>query len=401
MLRSVLVSLAIVGCGRAASRAIDAPLDDSRGGDAARGDASDPACAQVACVTPPPPACTSATTRSSYAAPGTCSAGACSYPRRDRACVAACSQARCAGAWAALAEHGAPGARYGHTAVWTGREMIVWGGATASTVSLDDGARYDPVHGTWRPITTTNAPSPRRDHSAVWTGAEMIVWGGTSISQGQPLDDGGRYDPNTDQWSPLVASATSPSARFAHTAVWTGHDMIVWGGATASTVSLDDGARFDPSTSAWTAIAASGPGARRDHAAVWTGAEMLVHGGSSISAGGIVYDDLWAFDPAADTWSERVTTGAPLARFGHVAVWIDDELVMWGGATSSTRTLADGARLDPATQAWTPLASAGEPEARRELAAVWDGAAMLVWGGSTILDGGRLFTGGGRFAVYQ
>jgi hypothetical protein len=32
---------------------------------------------------------------------------------------------------------------------------------------------------TWTTISTINAPAPRASHTAVWTGSEMIVWGGT------------------------------------------------------------------------------------------------------------------------------------------------------------------------------------------------------------------------------
>jgi hypothetical protein len=85
--------------------------------------------------------------------------------------------------WRVLAE--APLApRSGHVAVWTGREMIVWGGSarsdssvSAEFVSAHDGAAYDPVADSWREIS--RAPIPGRvGYSAVWTGEEMIVWGG-------------------------------------------------------------------------------------------------------------------------------------------------------------------------------------------------------------------------------
>ena len=32
---------------------------------------------------------------------------------------------------------------------------------------------------TWTATSLTNAPSARYDHTAVWTGSEMIVWGGS------------------------------------------------------------------------------------------------------------------------------------------------------------------------------------------------------------------------------
>src|SRR5947199_6173741 len=34
------------------------------------------------------------------------------------------------------------------------------------------------IDDTWTATSTTNAPSPRAFHSAVWTGTEMIIWGG-------------------------------------------------------------------------------------------------------------------------------------------------------------------------------------------------------------------------------
>ncbi len=81
---------------------------------------------------------------------------------------------------------------------------------------------------TWTATSTTNAPAGRYLHTAVWTGSEMIVWGGyDGISF---LNTGGRYNPGTDSWT-ATSTTNAPAARFIHTAVWTGSEMIVWGGA--------------------------------------------------------------------------------------------------------------------------------------------------------------------------
>ena len=82
----------------------------------------------------------------------------------------------------------APIARSGHEAVWTGTEMIVWGGE----VSDNSGAAYNPAHDTWRTISIVGAPSGRTGHTAVWTGSEMIVWGGDDTAL---TNTGGRYAP--------------------------------------------------------------------------------------------------------------------------------------------------------------------------------------------------------------
>ena len=61
---------------------------------------------------------------------------------------------------------------------------------------------------------------------------------------GQVLGDGGRYDPTTDVWAGLVPDG-APSARQAHTAVWTGSEMILWGGV-GEAGDLQDGGRYQP-----------------------------------------------------------------------------------------------------------------------------------------------------------
>ena len=47
---------------------------------------------------------------------------------------------------------------------------------------------------------------------------------------------------------PPVASTAMPTARFDHYAVWTGTEMIVWGGETDGGTMLADGAAYNPAT---------------------------------------------------------------------------------------------------------------------------------------------------------
>lgn len=37
------------------------------------------------------------------------------------------------------------------------------------------------------------------------------------------------------------------------------------------------------------------------------------------------------FSPATGTWTPTTTLGAPAARAGHVALWIDDAMIVLGG----------------------------------------------------------------------
>jgi N-acetylneuraminic acid mutarotase len=130
--------------------------------------------------------------------------------------------------WSPVNPQGAPDTRYAHSAIWTGTEMIVWGGVNGSIV-LNTGARYSPVTNSWSPLSLVAAPTPRFDHFAVWTGHEMIVWGGSVNADGGtplPLSSGARYSPTTDTWSPMT---TTNAPALSSAAVWNGPSLLVPG----------------------------------------------------------------------------------------------------------------------------------------------------------------------------
>ena len=90
---------------------------------------------------------------------------------------------------------------------------------------------------TWTPTNLTGAPDARVSHTAVWTGSEMIVWGGYGCDGNCLLNTGGRYNPSTDSWT-ATSTNNAPSGRVYHTAVWTGTEMIVWGGLMPVTIQI-------------------------------------------------------------------------------------------------------------------------------------------------------------------
>lgn len=81
-------------------------------------------------------------------------------------------------------------------------------------ISFNTGAAYDPDLDAWSPLSITNAPDSREFHTAVWTGREMIVWGGRRRNgwSDSYLSTGGRYVPSTDRWTPIAApSGVAPT----------------------------------------------------------------------------------------------------------------------------------------------------------------------------------------------
>src|SRR5260370_19276055 len=119
-----------------------------------------------------------------------------------------------------------PPGRDHFAAVWTGGEMIVWGGVDEIFNDTNTGGRYNPGTDSWIATTFSNAPLQRDSHTAVRTASEMIVRGGYHYPPGYDLNTGGRYNPASDSWTPTT-TANAPEVRQQHTAVWTGSQMIV------------------------------------------------------------------------------------------------------------------------------------------------------------------------------
>jgi N-acetylneuraminic acid mutarotase len=253
-------------------------------------------------------------------------------------------------------------------AVWTGTEAILWGGEENVSVGL----AYDPVTDRWR----TLPPAPlehRGSNTLVWTGDEAIVWGGFSLDHTTALADGAAYNPTTDTWRTLRASPLQP--RMAHTAVWTGHEMLVWGGVGAgegATGAAPQGAAYDPTKDTWRVLRDAPLATRGWHSAVWTGREMLVYGGTPRGSGAGWLTDGAAYDPASDIWELLPPSAGSYLQDTGETVWTGRQMIIWGGSI--------GAAYDPATRLWTSVV--GAPFlARSGHRMVWTGDQIFIWGG--------------------
>jgi hypothetical protein len=191
-----------------------------------------------------------------------------------------------------------PEIRGGEVHVWTGTQLFVWGGnvgGSGDPPHEDDGWIFDARDRTWRPLP----PSPlsaRSSAQGVWTGREVLVWGGFDgswLGDGS-LSDGAAFDPATATWRALPAAPGEPFAPL--TSVWTGSEAIFWGSVRGD--GHGPGLAFDPATDAWRTIARAPAPMEDSVTAVWTGEEMLVLGG----AGRVSLPNAAAYDPVSDAW---------------------------------------------------------------------------------------------------
>jgi hypothetical protein len=244
-------------------------------------------------------------------------------------------------------------------AVWTGKEMLVLGDVNQS---------FDPEKNRWRRFAA--APAGRAG-IVVWTGRELIEWGGGCC--GDVSSDGAAYDPSANEWRkialPPVGGQQSPVG------AWTEKELVIFPGRDPEGKPVR-GAAYNPQTDTWRLLG-SRPEPAQGASAVWDGYEILVAGGTrnyGLSTAGIAYN------PGSKRWRRLPPMGG---RTGAASVWTGRRLLIWGGQTfpGAIVTARHGLSYDPIGNRWSPLPPSPLP-ARVNPAAVWTGRELIVWGGS-------------------
>jgi hypothetical protein len=323
------------------------------------------------------------------------------------------------GSWATLPTAPLDG-RQSHSAVWTGHELLVWGGevlprgpSDMDPYAASDGAAYEPITRTWREIP--DAPiEGRAAHSAFWTGVQMIVWGGRRLDGWAGITDGAAYNPTTNEWRDLPKAPFSTSG--GSLAVWTGSSLVViagldeQGGATLAEV-----AAYDPALDTWVALPDLPLPSSISTSAAWDGREVVVAAnpaeGSSV---------LWTLDVDSGwqrlpepPFNGRNVVGGIFATQGTIAVpttglliedgsGIADQLFLFsrGGSRWTSAQPPGGwhgsgyVEGDGTVYFWPALAYSVDSGVWRRLPPVadrsrsfasltWTGSQIIAWGGAS------------------
>jgi N-acetylneuraminic acid mutarotase len=223
--------------------------------------------------------------------------------------------------WTRLPE--APETTQGSALLWTGTELLSWGGYRESDKSyVANGFAFDPSTQTWSSIPS--APAGRSGTHAVWTGTEAIFWGGWDGDR--TYSDGFAFDPTTLSWRTITSAPIDPAD--GSIVVWTGTEMIVWGGGKPGDKSNDTGVAYDPSTDTWHQIA-DAPVGLNLASGVWTGTDVIVFG-SLLDSGNHAATQTAvgaSYDPASDTWLEIAPSD--LSPQAVAAIWMNDRMIAY------------------------------------------------------------------------
>jgi N-acetylneuraminic acid mutarotase len=254
---------------------------------------------------------------------------------------------------------------------------------------------YDPATNTWANLNPAGeVPSARSGHSMVYDPAsgKMILFGGRNEDAG--VNDTWAYDPSANTWTNLNPSGTVPSGRYYSAMVYDRAQgkVILFGGRNED-AGVNDTWAYDPSANTWTELTPSGasPSARINHQMVYDSAlgKVILFGGWW-DAPGVRFANPWAYDPAANTWTELAPVGAsPSARSGTGMVYdsVTGKVILFGGWDGES-FCADTWSYDPTANTWVELTPTGDvPAARGYPAMVYDpGTGRVVLFGGWVGD---------------
>jgi hypothetical protein len=306
--------------------------------------------------------------------------------------------------------------------IWTGRQLVYWGGASHPPVRAHaDGAAFNPGTNQW----ATLPPAPEGqwqlegddgvavavdDGVAVWTGHEVLVWGGMTIPDPvaapnmATLADGVAYDPARRTWRRLPRPPVQLRwASLNQWVLWTGRELLVGGVEQGPGGGTRAGA-YDPATNRWRLLPRSprltgGPDHLQARTAMWAGSRLLVwnfwsptaHTANNRDAvaarpeaepDGI---DLWAYDPPTDRWTVLPDPPEQVRRMaaGASMVWTGQEVIIASAQTAQRRTVTRAGRYDPDRARWTPIAPPPRPRGANP------GRVTLEWTGSAVVEPGN------------
>jgi hypothetical protein len=200
----------------------------------------------------------------------------------------------------------------------------------------------------------------------------------------------------TDTWTLLQPSGVPPAPRFGHTATWVAAQgrLIVWSGQ-GSSAFFDDIWAYDPWVNAWTELPSSGavPAARYGScAALGPDTELWISHGFTEDSGR--FSDTRSYNFETGTWTDHTPAGdVPIERCLHDCFWarkgFDQRLILYGGQTTGVAALGDIWAFDPTSGTWTQGPDQSAPARQLYGLAGAGGLGGLIFGGGTI-DGGFL-----------
>jgi N-acetylneuraminic acid mutarotase len=183
-----------------------------------------------------------------------------------------------------------------------GSALFSWGPGEVRDgrrVALSDSALYDPAKNRWSPAAAV-PPPPKQTWCLDPAGCVGVDTGNRVVFAGQGL----AWDPSGDRWSTIADSQFRDPFLEGQASAWTGTRVMTWGGGTTNTPGdvppatvTTGGAAYDPAGDRWEPLPAAPLAGRARARAVWTGRELIVWGGEGPEDHRAQFDDGAAYTP--------------------------------------------------------------------------------------------------------
>ncbi|MCI0690675.1 T9SS type A sorting domain-containing protein [candidate division KSB1 bacterium] len=239
----------------------------------------------------------------------------------------------------------------------------------------------------WLQLTPAsgNAPAPRSNAAAIYDSLNhrLVIFGGKSASGN--LNDVWAFDLRTNTWSELTpTSGPAPALRFTANGVYNPavQQMIIWSGQGSGF--FNDVWAFDLNAESWSQFTPPDPkpNTRYGVASIFDpkAKEMVAFAGFT-DAGR--FDDTWRFNIANATWKEISLTTHPERRCLHSASYdaLEHRMIIYGGQTSGPR--GDIWAFDLTNNTWADLTPQTSPAGRWFSTNIYDAVnnRAIIFGG--------------------
>jgi hypothetical protein len=279
--------------------------------------------------------------------------------------------------------------------------VVLFGGRASGAGKKNDTWEYDYEANTWTEIIadgSTGSP-PRRSFCRMDFDSSnnvIVLWGGVNES-GFPLTDTWEYDVDANTWNQTTPKSSPPVITGYALAYDSEHSRILMTGTSepppAGVLHLW---AYDAAANNWTERTPT-PYPRAGHDMAFNGAVMVVQGGAWGVNGEITYDDTLKYDYGSDSWARMVyggqrnrpgpRTGNSMARYfnGVYDVGGFGELLYFNDTWNFTGTGDGWDWVDE-----TPVSSNPQPPPCDKHGLVWDthNNVLILYGGYS--DSGRL-----------
>ncbi|MCX5970928.1 MAG: hypothetical protein NTV14_05420 [Coprothermobacterota bacterium] len=318
-------------------------------------------------------------------------------------------------AWEPLTADNPPSPRLECPLVFLGdsQTALIFGGVSSAGAVLDDTCLLDLPGKSWRALSPQAWPAARGGHSMVWAGDRVILFGGRDSAEHwdyQTLNDTWSFNPTIGEWTQLDPINPPPARVYSAMSFDPQSGKVLLFGGFTGQVSLGDTWIYDPSTNVWAEVSPfQAPAPRAGHvmSTLPAAGKVVLYGGRDLATTD-VFHQTYLFDFTGCQWTLLPTEGSPSVSFfaGLACDRRGGRFVLFGGVLDEAKGWGNSNETwacDESLLVWRRLDEGDPPSARSWIDGAYDvqRGRFLVFGGGFPTYDGLLEQNSGETCIYN